>query len=87
MLARIFETGLFEIKDIYGRAIEFLGRVSPIHALTALDDIQRRDFSTVRNDPVLTMSILKRVVGVHGHPGNGPPESGPHGSGCRLYSG
>lgn len=75
MLARIFASGLFERKDIDGRALEFLARVSPNLALAALEDIQRRDFSTVRNKPAFIMSIFKRVVGHahHGPHGRPPP--------------
>lgn len=74
VLSRIFASGLFERKDIDGRALEFLGRVSPSLALAALEDIQRRDFSTVRNKPAFIMSIFKRVVagGVAGHPSSTP---------------
>lgn len=62
VLANIFASGLFERKDVDGRALDFLARVSPQMALAALDDIQRRDFSTVRNKPAFIMSIFKRVV-------------------------
>lgn len=62
ILTRIFDSGLFERKDIDGRALDFLGSVSPQLAIAALDDIQRRDFSTVRNKPAFIMSIFKRVV-------------------------
>lgn len=78
VLARIFASGLFERKDIDGRALEFLGRVSPNLALTALEDIQRRDFSTVRNKPAFIMSIFKRVVasGNASQPSPIPPAGG-----------
>lgn len=62
VLSKIFSSGLFERKDIDGRALDFLGSVSSQLALAALEDIQRRDFSTVRNKPAFIMSIFKRVV-------------------------
>eukprot|EP00737_Agarophyton_chilense_P001400 gb/GEZJ01001571.1/.p1 GENE.gb/GEZJ01001571.1/~~gb/GEZJ01001571.1/.p1 ORF type:complete len:742 (+),score=120.85 gb/GEZJ01001571.1/:214-2226(+) len=66
VLAKIFASGLFERKDVDGRALDFLASVSPQLALAALEDIQRRDFSTVRNKPAFIMSIFKRVVNAGG---------------------
>eukprot|EP00171_Calliarthron_tuberculosum_P016582 IDg16582t1 len=68
VLERIFLTGLFERKDIDGRALDFLGSVAPNLAMAALEDIQHRDFSTVRNKPAFIMSIFKRVVASGGAP-------------------
>lgn len=75
VLAKIFASGLFERKDIDGRALDFLGNVSPHLALAALEDIQRRDFSTVRNKPAFIMSIFKKVIQGGGAPP--PPPPGP----------
>lgn len=78
MLGDIFASGLFERKDIDGRALEFLASVSPQLALAALNDIQRRDFSTVRNKPAFIMSIFKRVIAAGGNaaPPQAPPPGG-----------
>ncbi len=84
-LERIFLTGLFERNDIDGRALDFLGSVAPNLAMAALDDIQHRDFSTVRNKPAFIMSCFKRVVAAGGSsmppaqppPGGYPPTSVP----------
>ena len=73
VLAKIFASGLFERRDIDGRALDFLASVSPNLALAALDDIQRRDFSTVRNKPAFIMSIFKRVVAGGGSAPPPPP--------------
>lgn len=62
VLASIFKRGLFERSDIDGRALELLRSVPPSLALLALEDIQRRDFSTVRNKPAFIMSNFKRAV-------------------------
>ncbi len=77
VLERIFLSGLFERKDIDGRALDFLGSVSPALAMAALEDIQHRDFSTVRNKPAFIMSIFKRVVAAGGTPM--PPQQPPPG--------
>lgn len=78
VLQRIFASGLFERRDIDGRALDLLGSVSTQLALAALDDIQRRDFSTVRNKPAFIMSIFKRVIAGGGAiaPPPGPPPGG-----------
>lgn len=78
MLGDIFASGLFERKDIDGRALDFLASVSPQLALAALADIQRRDFSTVRNKPAFIMSIFKRVIAAGGNaaPPQAPPPGG-----------
>lgn len=78
VLQRIFASGLFEQRDIDGRALDLLGSVSTQLALAALEDIQRRDFSTVRNKPAFIMSIFKRVIAGGGsiHPPPGPPPGG-----------
>lgn len=78
MLGEIFASGLFERKDIDGRALDFLASVSPQLALAALNDIQRRDFSTVRNKPAFIMSIFKRVIAAGGNaaPPQAPPPGG-----------
>lgn len=78
VLAKIFASGLFERRDIDGRALDFLSTVSTPLALAALEDIQRRDFSTVRNKPAFIMSIFKRVVNAGGSlpPPSGPPPGG-----------
>lgn len=85
VLERIFQSGLFERNDIDGRALDFLGSVAPNLAMAALDDIQHRDFSTVRNKPAFIMSCFKRVVAAGGSsmppaqppPGGYPPTSVP----------
>lgn len=77
VLERIFLSGLFERKDIDGRALDFLGSVAPSLAMAALEDIQHRDFSTVRNKPAFIMSIFKRVVASGGAPM--PPQQPPPG--------
>lgn len=77
VLERIFLSGLFERKDIDGRALDFLGSVAPNLAMAALEDIQHRDFSTVRNKPAFIMSIFKRVVASGGAPM--PPQQPPPG--------
>lgn len=78
VLQRIFASGLFEQRDIDGRALDLLGSVSTQLALAALEDIQRRDFSTVRNKPAFIMSIFKRVIAGGGsiQPPPGPPPGG-----------
>lgn len=62
VLAHIFERGLFHRSDVDGRALELLRSIPPSVALAALEDIQRRDFSTVRNKPAFIMSNFKRAV-------------------------
>ena len=71
VLIKIFASGLFDRKDIDGRALDFLASVPSNLAMAALEDIQRRDFSTVRNKPAFIMSIFKRVVTSSGP--SGPP--------------
>lgn len=62
VLNGLFERGFFEDRDIDARAIDFLASVPPELALAALEDIQHRDFSAVRNKPAFIFSIFKRVV-------------------------
>lgn len=76
VLDGLFERGFFEERDIDERAIDFLASVPPSLALAALEDIQHRDFSTVRNKPAFIFSIFKRVVSTGGPP---PPPHAPPG--------
>lgn len=78
VLEKIFLSGLFSRQDVDGRALDFLASVSPPLAMAALDDIQHRDFSTVRNKPAFIMSIFKRVVS-SGSAGMPPPAQAPVG--------
>lgn len=77
VLDRIFASGLFERRDIDGRALDFLASVGPELALLALEDIQLRDFSTVRNKPAFIMSIFKKVIS--SAQSGGPPPMQPPG--------
>jgi hypothetical protein len=76
VLNGLFERGFFQDRDIDGRAIDLLASVSPELALAALDDIQHRDFSTVRTKPAFIYSIFKGVVTAGG---SAPPSHVPLG--------
>lgn len=75
-LGKALSSGLFDRRDIDGRALDFLEAQPPHLALAALYDIQRRDFSTVRNKPAFIMSIFKRVVAGNGSAHPPPPPQG-----------
>lgn len=62
VLNGLFDRRFFKDADIDARAIDFLAGVAPPLALDALADIQRRDFSAVRNMPAFIFSIFKSVV-------------------------
>lgn len=76
VLHGLFERGFFEERDIDERAIDFLASVPSSLALAALEDIQHRDFSTVRNKPAFIFSNFKRVVAAGGPPPSSLPPPG-----------
>eukprot|EP00183_Erythrolobus_madagascarensis_P002144 CAMPEP_0185850326 /NCGR_PEP_ID=MMETSP1354-20130828/4503_1 /TAXON_ID=708628 /ORGANISM="Erythrolobus madagascarensis, Strain CCMP3276" /LENGTH=722 /DNA_ID=CAMNT_0028550993 /DNA_START=429 /DNA_END=2597 /DNA_ORIENTATION=+ len=77
---RLFSDSICEREDIDNRALDFLATLPEHVALTAVEDISHRDFSTIRNRPAFVMSIFKRVVNPprEMHPSSSGP--GPYGS-------
>jgi len=61
-LRALFTEGVCDPADIDTRSVEFLSGLPDKIALTAIDDIHHRDFSTIRNRPAFIMSIFKRVA-------------------------
>eukprot|EP00172_Hildenbrandia_rubra_P003737 Plantae.Rhodophyta-Hildenbrandia_rubra.ctg6349.p2 GENE.Plantae.Rhodophyta-Hildenbrandia_rubra.ctg6349~~Plantae.Rhodophyta-Hildenbrandia_rubra.ctg6349.p2 ORF type:complete len:551 (+),score=84.41 Plantae.Rhodophyta-Hildenbrandia_rubra.ctg6349:2948-4600(+) len=61
-LENLYSKGMFLPRDIDSRILDYLKGLSPEIALSAVEELERRDFSSVRNKPAFIMSNLKRAT-------------------------
>jgi len=60
-IERLVDDGVCDRIDFDERALEFISGLPEAAAVSAVDDLARKDFSMVRNKPAFIMSTLKKV--------------------------